>query len=49
MADKFVLCRWRVNDLDEPKRYCGLPLKKAKAEDEAICSKHLARLPIWPN
>lgn len=46
MADKYVLCRWTVHEIGEPKKYCGKPI--APGAKRPFCAVHLARLPFWP-
>ena len=41
--EKYVLCRWAVNEIGEPKRYCGKSITKGD-----WCAEHWARLPFWP-
>lgn len=42
---KIVLCRWLVEEMFQPARYCGRNISRGKKD---YCDVHLARLPIWP-
>lgn len=46
MRQRYVLCRWPINEIGEPRCYCAKPIQAGAWP--SYCAAHLMRLPFWP-